>query len=440
MQAYFHRLADHLNSRLKGQEVLLTNFAAEDSEFVRLNHNQIRQAGTVRQRSLSLDLIDGRRHSTAAVCLSGDWEMDSARLDRLVSELRELLPHLPEDPYLLYSTEVHSTEARADSLLRPAHEAIAEVMEDARGLDLVGIYASGGIHSGFANSLGQRNWFTSYSFNFDFSVYHRTDKAVKAGYAGFQWKRDALRQKLTDLRQQLEVLKREPRTVPPGHYRVYLAPAALWDVLSNLAWGGFGLKDHRTKQTTLLRMIEDGARLHPSIHLSENTKDGVAPAFQGQGFLRPDRVPLIENGTFAQCLASPRSAEEYKVPTNGASADETPNSFDLAAGDIPLVDMLRRLDTGVYVNNLWYLNWSDRSNCRMTGMTRFATFWVENGVIQSPLNVMRFDETAYRVLGSNLVGLTAEREFLMDAGSYGARSTQSARLPGLLAGDFHFTL
>ena len=35
-------------------------------------------------------------------------------------------------------------------------------------------------------------------------------------------------------------------------------------------------------------------------------------------------------------------------------------------------------------------------------MTRFATFWVEDGVIQSPLEVMRFDETIYRMLGENL--------------------------------------
>ena len=61
------------------------------------------------------------------------------------------------------------------------------------------------------------------------------------------------------------------------------------------------------------------------------------------------------------------------------------------------------------MNNVWYLNYSDRSACRMTGMTRFATFWVEHGVIQAPLNVMRFDESIYRMLGEHLLGLTAER-------------------------------
>ena len=73
-------------------------------------------------------------------------------------------------------------------------------------------------------------------------------------------------------------------------------------------------------------------------------------------------------------------------------------------------------------------------------MTRFATFWVENGEIKAPLNVMRFDETLYRVLGSNLEGLTAERELQLSASTYGGRSTESMRLPGALVRDFKFTL
>ena len=67
----------------------------------------------------------------------------------------------------------------------------------------------------------------------------------------------------------------------------------------------------------------------------------------------------------------------------------------MAGGDILRDQVLTQLGTGVYINNVWYLNYSDRSACRITGMTRFATLWVENGVIQAPLNVMRFDETIY---------------------------------------------
>jgi predicted Zn-dependent protease len=112
----------------------------------------------------------------------------------------------------------------------------------------------------------------------------------------------------------------------------------------------------------------------------------------------------------------------------------------MAAGDIARDDVLQRLGTGVYINNLWYLNYSDRVACRMTGMTRFATFWVEGGVIQAPLSVMRFDESIYRMLGDHLLGLTAERDFILDSSTYHERSTGSSRLPGALVEDFNFTL
>ena len=122
------------------------------------------------------------------------------------------------------------------------------------------------------------------------------------------------------------------------------------------------------------------------------------------------------------------------------TAEECPESLELAAGEVPMDEALGRLDSGIYVSNLWYLNFSDRNACRATGMTRFATFWVEQGVVLQPLNVMRFDETLYRALGENLVGLTAERELILDPETYFRRSTHSGRMPGALIEDFTFTL
>jgi predicted Zn-dependent protease len=94
----------------------------------------------------------------------------------------------------------------------------------------------------------------------------------------------------------------------------------------------------------------------------------------------------------------------------------------------------------VYANQLHYLNYSDRPGGRITGMTRFATFWVEDGRITAPLNVMRFDETLYRALGENLLGLTRQLEFIPSDSTYGGRSTASARTPGALIEAFRFTL
>jgi hypothetical protein len=73
-------------------------------------------------------------------------------------------------------------------------------------------------------------------------------------------------------------------------------------------------------------------------------------------------------------------------------------------------------------------------------MTRFATFWMDDGEIVAPVNVLRFDDTAYHLLGDQLEGLTDTAEVLLDTSTYERRSTDSSRLPGALVGAMRFVL
>lgn len=440
MQSYFNELSDFLTKNLHKKEFFTATFSAEDSDFVRFNHDRVRQAGCVEQRYLAIDLIKGARHAAGSVTLSGGMLEDHRRVKELLKDLRAKLPSLPEDPHLMYSTQVASTQQDGPNQLPEARQAVTDIIAAGKDLDLVGILALGGIHGGFSNSLGQRNWFSTHTFNFDWSLYHATDKAVKCCYAGFAWSAEELAVKMAAAKEQLVVLRRVPKTIPPGDYRVYMSPVALADFVGMLSWSGYGLKSHKTKQTVLLKMAEAGATLNPSVTISENVKDGVAPNFQEKGYLKPDSVTLISGGKLKDCLVSPRSAKEFGVPTNGANGMEAPSSLDIAAGEVNRDEVLARLDTGVLINNVWYLNYSDRPGCRITGMTRFACFWVEKGQIVAPLNVMRFDETIYHALGENLLGLTKERDMILDSGTYGSRTTESARVPGALIDKFHFNL
>jgi len=434
----FYGYVDDLSAMLSGGEVLLANYSGEKSDFVRFNHSLIRQPGSVTQMEMSLRLIDGQRHVCSSTTLTGESEVNQAKLAAMLDTLRGDLPHVPEDPYLLYATDVCSSEEVHDDTLPATEDAVDAVLAAGEGRDLVGIYASGVIEAGFANSLGQRNWFARPSFNMDWCFYHQRDKAVKTAYAGFVWDNEQFNRKVATAREQLAVLAGDPRTIDPGEYRVFLAPSAMQEILGMLCWGGFGLKDHRTKNTPLLKMIADGATLSPVVTLRENTAGGLAPRFSARGYAKSDSVTLIENGQYRNCLVSPRSAAEYDVPTTGGR--ESPESLELAPGMLEETRVLEALDTGLYVNTLWYLNYSDRPAGRITGMTRFATFWVEGGRIVAPLNVMRFDETVYRTLGENLIDLTAQREFLPDSDTYFARSTDSMNLPGALIDNFRFTL
>jgi predicted Zn-dependent protease len=440
-QTYFDQLITAATDRLVGDEVLLANVTGERTDFIRLNNADVRQAGTVDQRRLSVDLVEGRRHVGGGIQLTGDRTVDDARLATLLGHLREQRRHVADDPFLLYNTDPRSTERIERGEIPTPAAALADIRSAAAGRDLVGIYASGDTYSGFANSLGQRNWFQSATFNLDWCFYLHHDKAAKNLYAGFDWDDDAFAAKIDWSTRQLTALERDPIELSPGEYRTDLAPRAMEELLTLLAgYGAFGRRAHETRQTPLLRMIADDATLSPLLTVAEDTAGGVAPNFQSAGFLRPDRVPLVVDGRYAETLVSPRSAQEYGVATNGASSYEEPESLAISPGAVPTAAASEALGTGLFVGNLWDTNFSDRAACRTTGMTRFATFWIDGGEIVAPVNVLRFDDTAYHLLGDRLEGLTDESEVLLDTSTYVERSTTSHRLPGALVEAMRFVL
>jgi predicted Zn-dependent protease len=438
LKAHFFELAGRLDRELRAGEVLLCGFAGERSDFVRFNRGKVRQAGSVEQRSLSVRLVRERRQASAALDIGGGAG-DAELAREALSRLRDALDRLPEDPWLLINETPQSTSSERRGALAPAEAVAEQAVAASRGLDFVGIYAGGAIHRGFASSLGQRNWHEVDGFNLDWSLFLDDGKAVKTGYAGFDWEPATFQAKLETAAGELEFLALPPRTLEPGEYRAYLGPRALDELVGLVCWGGFSARARATKQSPLLRM-EHGAVLSPKLTLVENTAEGVAPRFQHDGFVKPPSVTLIAGGKLGDPLVSPRSAKEYALETNAANGRESPESLDMAAGDLEPAEALAALDTGLRISNLWYLNFSDRPAGRITGMTRFATFWVERGRIVAPASPIRFDDTIYRMLGDNLVDLTRSRELLLDPSTYGERSTASARLPGALLKGLRFTL
>ncbi|NBB82276.1 MAG: peptidase, partial [Alphaproteobacteria bacterium] len=321
----FFDLAERLNAQLRGAERLFQRLGSERSTFVRLNRNRVRQAGTVERAALDLTLIDGGRQIDGSCELSGQADDDAARAGMLLERLRERLPHLPEDPYLHFSEQAEESWHDRPAALPDADEAVGTIADLADGLDLVGIWAAGSVAEGLASSIGHRHWHRSESFNLDWSCFLEADKAVKARYGGFDWQPAALAERLGAQREELAVMARPAQRIEPGRYRAFLAPAALEELMDLLAWGGFGLRDHRTRQSPLQRLADGEVRLHPAFSVSEETGRGLSPGFTAEGFRIPGRVALIEQGRFGHCLADARSAKEYGETVNAAA--EWPESI-----------------------------------------------------------------------------------------------------------------
>ncbi|MCV4340166.1 TldD/PmbA family protein [Pseudomonas capsici] len=438
-QQQFEALVAVLKAAIGPNEHFTLTYNAEASDFIRFNHGQVRQAGHVQQASITFKLIDDGRHADLDLTLSGDAQVDSQRLSQALVQLRETLLSLARDPYLLPNTEAWHSNNLQESPLPDSGQVVEQIGELSRGLDLVGFYAAGPVYRGFASSWGALGWHQANSFNFDWSLFHENGQAVKANYAGHDWDSEAFARRFNQAREQLEFLGRPLRTLEPGQYRAYLAPAALDEIIGMLCWGGFSAQALASKHSPLQRLYSGDSRFSPLFSLDEQVSGSLSPAFSREGYPRKD-LCLIAGGEAREQLVDSSSAAEYGLQANGADNGEWPSVLSMAGGTLEQEQILKQLGTGLYISNLWYLNFSDQSAARLTGMTRFATFWVEDGRIVAPVSTMRFDDSAYSLLGNALENLTRERELILSASTYSQRQTASIQLPGALISKLTLTL
>ncbi|HLD65457.1 MAG TPA: metallopeptidase TldD-related protein, partial [Pseudomonas sp.] len=314
--AHFETLVQGLRDSLAEGERFTLGYSGESSDFIRFNQSRVRQAGQVQQANLNLQLIDSGRQAELQLSLGADPLEDRRRLDEALGQLRQCLPLLQPDPYLLFNDQAWHSRTHQLEPLPDSAAVVEQIAQAAADLDLVGFYAAGPLSRGFASSSGAFGWHQASSFNFDWSLFQADGQAVKAQYAGQSWQPEVFQRRLEHSREQLAQLSRPPRTLAPGQYRAYLAPAALQEILELLSWGGFSARALADKHSALVRLHQGDARLNPLLHLEEQVSGALTPAFSAEGYPRRD-LCLIRAGQPAERLVSARSAAEYGLPANG---------------------------------------------------------------------------------------------------------------------------
>jgi predicted Zn-dependent protease len=436
----FDQILAALNQHLHADEQFTLRLQGEVSQFTRFNHAKVRQTGIVRDGSLQLKLISQQRSSSIEFPFTGDLDIDLPQSQAALASLRLEVPQLPIDPYLVLPTGTATSHEVHTGELLPDGEVVGSLLPIVANLDFTGLYAAGTLLRGYADSSGQKHWFAAESYTLDYSLFTNTGQAVKGTLAGSHWDRGVYQAKIAESKTQLTRLEQPLKTIERGKYRTYLAPAATADLLGMLSWGGISEAALQQGRSCFGALQRQEQSLSPQLTISENFQRGLVPRFNELGEIAPAHLTLIDRGHLANTLVNARTAKEYQKPANGANRGESLRSAEISAGDLPPDRILATLDTGLYLSNLHYLNWSDRPTGRVTGMTRYACFWVERGEIVAPIANLRFDESLYRCWGDNLMALTNNVEFIPDVDTYGSRQLGGSWVPGLLIEDFTYTL
>ena len=212
-----------------------------------------------------------------------------------------------------------------------------------------------------------------------------------------------------------KVKTRRARATPePGPYTVVLDHYAVGDMLSFLAYLGFGAKAHQEGRSCTVGKL--GKRIADKrVTLWDDGQDpnGIIQAFDMEGVPKQE-VILIKNGVCRRVVHDSRSAGREKGKRNTGHALVAPNSYGplptnlfMQGGDSSRDELIASVEQGVFVTKFHYTNVVEPMSTTITGMTKDGAFLIKNGRLANPVQNMRFTQSILAAL-NNVNGLSRE--------------------------------
>lgn len=440
MKKVFNSISDSLFKELKSGEDVILSFSGENSQFIRFNNGSVRQTGMVDDADIELKFISNNRICGGGFTISGDMEIDLARGKHEIERMRHETNELPEDPFLVLPKNLGSSNVVKEANGLKFEDSIDAILPAMSGTDFVGILANGKMFRGNANSKGQNHWFETDTYSLDYSLVTSTHQMVKGSFSGSDWNQEEYESYVKRSKEKLSLMERKPIKIKTGDYRTWFESAAVSDFLGMFSWNGISEASLRQGCSGFGKMRHNDTRLSPKFSVIEDFSPGYCPKFNSDGEVAPDELALIEAGQLKNTLISSRSAKEYGLESNYAENGEFLRSPRMATGNLNQDDVVKKLDKGLFLSNIHYLNWSDNPGGRITGLTRYACFWVEGGEIVAPIETMRFDDSFYRFFGDQLSEVEDRLYSNPEVGTYGGRSLGATACPGILVNSFSLTL
>ncbi|GIJ23156.1 TldD/PmbA family protein [Micromonospora lutea] len=224
-----------------------------------------------------------------------------------------------------------------------------------------------------------------------------------------------------------------PVELSPGRYPVVLEPAAVADLLKNLAWYGFNGRRYAERQSFAAPGV---AQFDRTVTLVDDPLAASGLPFDLEG--TPSRpLTLVDAGTTSAVTHDRRSAAELGVASTGhawagsATFGPIPRNLRLrpagmaatamaatatvpagatggtslgdAIGDPDTAALVSRMERGLLVSDLWYTRVLDPLSLVVTGLTRNGLWLVEDGRVTRAVRDLRFTESYPRALAPGAV-------------------------------------
>lgn len=410
--------------------------ASADS-WLRFAAGTVSTSGSVERVSLRVTVAYGTRTGTAR---TEDVSPDGlVRAVRQAADLAKILPPSPEymapvppQRYPIAASAWDGATAASSAASRAAIAAACLDAAKAAGLVAAGFHQVSESASAFVNSAGASGVHRATSASLECTL--RTPDGAQSGWAGAYSPRLASIDAAAVAKRAADKATRwkEPVALAPGRYTAILEPAAVEPLLGYV----LGSLDRRDADdgTSPFSAADGKTRIGEAMFTEKLSLvcDPADKAIPGSPFaedgLAAKRFVAVDKGTLVALPVSRYWAKQKKLEV---SADAGNWSLTFADPDPKGVEgLIASTERGILVTRIWYVRMLSPQNLTVTGLTRDATFLVENGQVTSAIKNFRINQSLLEMF-KNVAGASAPAPFPAGDGWLG--------IPALKVNDLNFS-
>jgi predicted Zn-dependent protease len=423
-------------SKADETQVILTG---GDRANVRFARNSATTSGASSGYSLAIVAKFGQKAGTVTASEFGDASLQRAA--RNAEEIARLSPDNPEAMPVLGPQTYTAVKAFFDDAASATPEwragAVRAALDISREKDVVsaGFVETSAQIQAVATSKGQFGYdrFTAADYN----LTARTPDGTGSGWASKSFNELGLLDPRSLAATAIDKAARShnPTAIEPGKYTVVLEPAALADLIVNLAFAANARQSDEGR--SFFSKKGGGTRVGEQVvgekvRLYSDPAHPLAPAipFDGQG-LPLKNIDWIDKGVLKNL-----SYSRYWAQKQGKEPTPQPGNLIMDGGDASMADLIKGVERGVLVTRFWYIRPLDPQTLLVTGLTRDGLFLIEKGQVTRPVKNMRWNESPVFAL-NNLDAMTAPERTVSGEGVGGAGF--SVVCPAARIREFTFT-
>ena len=363
-----------------------------DSHKTRFAQNAITQHIDGSNFSAGLNVAFGNKTGTASIN-----QIDEDSLKHIIKTAEEIAKLNQPDPEFVPSERKHKLPVvnnfSQNTFAIPVEEMVDNIrkcVKNAKSKDAVlsGITSKNlwGYYLITKNGFEGFDKFSSFSHSMTLkkdTVETKVSRAMK------DYKLFNLNKEIEQLNSQFDSLGK-PQKTAPGKYNVILRPAAVDNLFSFFYWmmnmrdadegvnpftGQLGKKFFGDK-FTLRSTIDDNSL--------------ISPKFGHEG-LPNQNINWAKNGILKNLPTSRYYAQLKNLKPVSFS------NFVIDGGNTTEQEMMSSVDSGLIINNFWYIRFIDKKKGELTGMTRDGVMYFEDGKIKNSVNNFRWNEVLHDV-------------------------------------------